>query len=230
MHKVLSLSSQLLQHQLTIHPGPSNHIPPPPPITPILLQIPWLSRARAVAAPAKLVKPASALPKPSAPAATSLLSSAAARRPRPRTRFLVRDALAVSRLASPIHTRCSCGELILSNNSTAPHAAFSIRGLECHDPDRSDSIGARPAGQCTCERAKDENAKLTGSTCACGARPASESILNALSPLIPHSPLSPHATRSNTRQTPVAAKRPPTAAYSQPRPTSPPRPLVLKRT
>ncbi|CAD6574740.1 MAG: hypothetical protein ASARMPRED_006889 [Alectoria sarmentosa] len=35
-----------------------------------------------------------------------------------------------------------------------------------------DVCGARPAGQCTCERAKDENAKLTGSTCACGARPA----------------------------------------------------------
>ena len=36
--------------------------------------------------------------------------------------------------------------------------------------------GARPAGKCTCERAATENSKPAGSTCACGARPASESI------------------------------------------------------
>jgi hypothetical protein len=33
-------------------------------------------------------------------------------------------------------------------------------------------LGARPAGQCTCERATTENNLTAGSTCACGARPA----------------------------------------------------------
>lgn len=34
------------------------------------------------------------------------------------------------------------------------------------------AVGARPAGECTCDRASTENAKVTGSTCSCGARPA----------------------------------------------------------
>jgi len=32
--------------------------------------------------------------------------------------------------------------------------------------------GARPAGECTCERASTENSKVTGAACSCGARPA----------------------------------------------------------
>ena len=39
-------------------------------------------------------------------------------------------------------------------------------------------IGARPAGQCTCDRAKTENAKVAGATCACGVRPASKYFNN----------------------------------------------------
>ena len=43
--------------------------------------------------------------------------------------------------------------------------------------------GARPAGECTCDRAATENVKPSGSTCACGARPASESrIRSSFSP------------------------------------------------
>ena len=40
-------------------------------------------------------------------------------------------------------------------------------------------IGARPAGQCTCDRAATENAKVAGATCACGVRPASKYFNNA---------------------------------------------------
>ena len=32
--------------------------------------------------------------------------------------------------------------------------------------------GARPAGDCTCDRAETENSKPTGETCACGQRSA----------------------------------------------------------
>lgn len=40
-------------------------------------------------------------------------------------------------------------------------------------------IGARPAGQCTCDRANTENAKVAGATCACGVRPASKYLNDA---------------------------------------------------
>ena len=33
-----------------------------------------------------------------------------------------------------------------------------------------DTLGARPAGGCTCDRAATENAKVTGETCGCGLR------------------------------------------------------------
>ena len=46
-------------------------------------------------------------------------------------------------------------------------------------------VGARPAGQCTCDRADTENAKVAGATCACGVRPASK-YLNSVA-LWPHS-------------------------------------------
>ena len=39
-------------------------------------------------------------------------------------------------------------------------------------------IGARPAGQCTCDRADTENAKVAGATCACGIRPAGKYFHN----------------------------------------------------
>ena len=35
-------------------------------------------------------------------------------------------------------------------------------------------IGARPAGECTCDRAVTENSKISGATCACGQRAASK--------------------------------------------------------
>ncbi len=38
--------------------------------------------------------------------------------------------------------------------------------------------GARPAGQCTCDRADTENSKVTGATCACGVRAASKYFNN----------------------------------------------------
>jgi hypothetical protein len=34
------------------------------------------------------------------------------------------------------------------------------------------SVGARPAGQCTCERAAAENHPVTGDACPCGKRPS----------------------------------------------------------
>ena len=59
-------------------------------------------------------------------------------------------------------------------------------------------IGARPAGQCTCERAATENTKPAGSTCACGARPASESTAPFILSSAPR--LYFHTTCSNTNQ------------------------------
>lgn len=32
-------------------------------------------------------------------------------------------------------------------------------------------IGARPAGQCTCERSTSENQAVSGAACPCGSRP-----------------------------------------------------------
>ena len=34
--------------------------------------------------------------------------------------------------------------------------------------------GARPAGECTCDRATEENQKVVGDACACGMRSAGE--------------------------------------------------------
>ncbi|CAI0654921.1 unnamed protein product, partial [Colletotrichum noveboracense] len=34
------------------------------------------------------------------------------------------------------------------------------------------SCRARPAGECTCDRAGTENVKPAGATCSCGVRPA----------------------------------------------------------
>ncbi|KAG6014984.1 hypothetical protein E4U54_004509 [Claviceps lovelessii] len=34
------------------------------------------------------------------------------------------------------------------------------------------SCRARPAGECTCDRAATENAAVSGSKCSCGSRPA----------------------------------------------------------
>jgi hypothetical protein len=36
------------------------------------------------------------------------------------------------------------------------------------------SLGARPAGECTCDRAATENTAVTGDACACGKRSAGE--------------------------------------------------------
>lgn len=84
-----------------------------------------------MAAPAKL---AFAPPKPSAPAASSQLSTALARRPRPRTRLLVRDALAVSLVLLSKQTLLR-GARYPFCNSSAPAIAFSVEDLEYDDAD-----------------------------------------------------------------------------------------------
>ena len=89
----------------------------------------------------------SALLKPSALVASSLPSSVLARRQRQRIRLREHDALAVS---LPTSYSCQSSDLVL--------IAFSI--------------GARPVGECTCDRASTENTKVNGSTCSCGQRPA----------------------------------------------------------
>ena len=81
------------------------------------------------------------------------------------------------------------------------------------------SLGARPAGECTCDRAATENSKVAGSTCSCGARPASESPL--VQPRFKQN-------NPNSLQMPAAARKLLTAASSPPKPTSPPRQLLLR--
>ena len=99
-------------------------------------------------------------------------------------RSLVHDALAVSLLLLPEHPVAE-SKLLSLCNSNAPAIAFSLRGVEYDDADMRDLIGARAAGECTCKNAATENAKPTGSTCACGARPASE-LPSSKTPLYLH--------------------------------------------
>lgn len=44
-------------------------------------------------------------------------------------------------------------------------------GYQAADAD----VGARPAGECTCDRATTENQKVDGETCRCGMRAKSRS-------------------------------------------------------
>lgn len=39
-----------------------------------------------------------------------------------------------------------------------------------NDADSLFTVGARPVGECNCDRAAAENSKVTGDTCACGQR------------------------------------------------------------
>ena len=62
--------------------------------------------------------------------------------------------------------------------------ALSIWSLVYRNADMYDVMPvARPAGECNCNRASQENTKPAGSTCACGARAAGES--SALPPSLP---------------------------------------------
>jgi hypothetical protein len=98
--------------------------------------------------PAAAVTAAASAPKrPSAPAASSPPCNATARSRPPRTRPLVPDAHAVS----PI----------------IPHITYcKTKTLTIYPTDQ------RPAGECTCSRATNENDKPSGSACACGKRSA----------------------------------------------------------
>ena len=90
----------------------------------------------------------SALPKPNAPVANNRLSSVTAKKQLRRTKLRGQGALAVSiRLLS---YRLNNHVLIVP------------------------PVGARPAGDCTCDRAATENTKVAGSACSCGQRPAGE--------------------------------------------------------
>lgn len=40
--------------------------------------------------------------------------------------------------------------------------------------DDANDVGARPAGECTCERATSENQPVSGEACPCGKRGAGE--------------------------------------------------------
>lgn len=95
---------------------------------------------------------ASAPLRPSAPAARRTPSTAPATRPRPRTPSLGLAALAV----------CS------------PPPTVRIFSFETNPM----ASGARPAGQCTCERAPSENTPVSGDACPCGQRSSSKSRAN----------------------------------------------------
>ena len=98
--------------------------------------------------------------RPSALAESNRLSTAPVRKPRLRTPLQDPAAPAVSLLS------CLFGSILFAF-LPCEEAAMSIRSA------LTLILGARPAGECTCDRAAQENAKPAGSTCACGARPAS---------------------------------------------------------
>lgn len=89
----------------------------------------------------------SALPRPSVPVARRVLFTAPATRLPLRTPSPVPAAHAVSSFY---------------DDSEEKHETLTINS------------GARPAGQCTCERSASENQPVEGETCACGARPSGE--------------------------------------------------------
>ena len=90
--------------------------------------------------------------------------------------------------------KCSCGaQSALKCNCERANVENSISGARCScrkspyspcssrvtiEPKRSSSKvyseGARPQGQCNCDRADTENV-VSGSTCECGKRPAGNS-------------------------------------------------------
>ena len=86
-------------------------------------------------------KPASVPPKQPARAANRALCTALAIKQVPRTKSQARDVAAVR----TFHL-------------------FLPRDVCSYE------LGARPAGECTCDRATTENAGLTGETCQCGSR------------------------------------------------------------
>jgi hypothetical protein len=90
----------------------------------------------------------SAPKRPSAPAASSPPCNAPARSRPPRTRPLALGVRAVSPIKPPNNTR------------TIQHANDYV------------SSDQRPAGECTCSRASNENDKPSGNACACGKRSA----------------------------------------------------------
>ncbi len=80
--------------------------------------------------------------------------------------------------------RCSCRKPTFHPHAQSPRILVSTFGLllyKDHNVFILTSllyIGARPAGQCTCDRADTENVKVAGATCACGVRPASKYFNN----------------------------------------------------
>ena len=81
--------------------------------------------------------------------------------------------------------RCSCRKPISHHDTQSRRIFVSTLCLLLHKDQHVSIltslpyIGARPAGQCTCDRAETENAKVAGATCACGVRPASKYFNNA---------------------------------------------------
>ena len=108
------------------------------------------------------------------------------------TENTVSGARCSCRMSCPLlRTRC-CRELALL--STPAIVFLSWRGLEYQNTNESNLAGARPAGECTCERAATENAKPAGSTCTCGARPAGKSFPNTLPTINPTTSITNHYT------------------------------------
>jgi hypothetical protein len=149
------ISSQAKELSTTLSSDPKSHSPQ------------WSNQQPAAAA----LTVASAPRKPHAPAANSPPCTAPATRKPPRTPSRELDVRAVSTLAF----------CFLSENSR-PYSALCgtvyslvllLRIHETRDADHSSSpSGARPAGQCTCDRASTENTTPSGNTCACGQRSA----------------------------------------------------------
>ena len=68
---------------------------------------------------------------------------------------------------------CNCEKKATENVVAGPRCSCSMTSLAPILPNPNGPLlGARPAGECTCDRAQTENQKVTGSSCACGQRAA----------------------------------------------------------
>lgn len=66
---------------------------------------------------------------------------------------------------------CNCEKKATENTLAGPRCSCSmtLSIFASYNAD-ADPSGARPAGECTCDRAQTENQKPMGATCGCGKR------------------------------------------------------------
>ena len=92
------------------------------------------------------------LPRPNAPAASNRPFSVRVKRRALKMSFPVQDVHAVSRFS----------------------IAILVQSPSTYDRPNPCGVGARPAGECNCDRASEENTAVKGPACSCGKRPSGQ--------------------------------------------------------